>query len=92
MTARVDGAVQGDLLGRNLLHRDHGMSVTSVRVEHRAEQPGLVDHDVVGQQHCERLVPDVMTTDRYRVPETERITLAYVVEVGEVRRDLHLLQ
>ncbi len=57
-------------------------------VEHRAEQRGVVDHDVVAEQHRERLVADVLARDGHRVTEPERIALSDVVDVGEVVDDL----
>ena len=63
-----------------------------VHVEHRTQQRAVVDHEVVGQQHGERLVADMMACDRHRVTETEWIALTHVVDVGEIRGELHLLQ
>ena len=64
--------------------------VLLVHVDHRSEQRRVVDHEVVGEQHGERFVADVMPRDRDRVPETERVLLADVVHVGEVRCDTAL--
>ena len=63
-----------------------------MHVQHRSEQPRVVDHDVVGEQHGERFVADVMPRNRHRVAETERVALADIVNVGEVRCELHFLQ
>ena len=68
------------------MQREHRAPVALVHVEHRAEQLAVVDHDVVAEQHRERLVADVLARDRHRVPETERVALADVVDVGELAR------
>ena len=60
--------------------------------DHRAEQHRVVDHEVVGEQHREGLVADVVTRDRHRVAEAERLALAHVVHVGEGVRVLHFLK
>ena len=87
-----DAAVRRDLVGRHFFERDHRPAAALVDVEHRAQQRTVVDHDVVGEQHRERLVTDVMARDRDRVAEPERIALAHVVDVGELGRELHFLQ
>ena len=74
------------------MQRDNGASHTRVHVEHGSEQSRVVDHDVVGEQHGERFVSDVMPRNRHRVSETEWVALADVVDVGEVRCELHFLQ
>ena len=58
----------------------------------RSRVAALVDHEVVGEEHRERLVTHVMSRDRNRVTETERIALTDVVDVGEVGGELHLLE
>ena len=77
----------------HLLQRDHAIrrarSCTSSIARSSA---AVVDHEVVGEQHRERLVADVVTRHRHRVAEAERLALAHVVDVGEVGRELHLLQ
>ena len=61
-----------------------------VHVEHRAEQLAVVDHDVVAEEHRERLVAHVLARHAHRVAEAERVALADVVDVGEVVDVLHL--
>ena len=66
--------------------------VAVVHVEHRAEQLAVVDHDVVAEDHRERLVAHVLAGDADRVPEAERVALADVVDVGELGDVLHLVR
>ncbi len=51
----------GDLVHRHLHQREHRPAVAVVDVEHGAEQLRVVDHDVVAEQHRERLVADVLS-------------------------------
>ena len=74
------------------MQRQHRAALGGVDVEHRAQQPGVVDHDVVAEHHRERLAGDVVPRDGDRVAEAQRVALADVVEVGDLVRRLHLAE
>ena len=89
---RIRAAVRGDFLRRHLLQRDHRVPELLPRGDHRTQQHGVVDHEIVGEQHRERFVADVIARDRHRVPESERILLAHVVDAARSVAVLHLVQ
>jgi hypothetical protein len=63
-----------------------------MNLEHRAEQRGVVDHDVVAEQNRERLVADMLTRDRDGVTEAQRVALTDVVDVGQVVDDAYVVE
>src|SRR5690606_17657165 len=60
--------------------------------DHLAEDLGVVDHDVVAEQHDERVVADVAAGLGDGVAEPERLALADVVDLGEVGEAADLLE
>ena len=74
---RVQDPVADDLLARDALDRDDRPTVGVVRVDQLARD-GLatrVEHDVVAEQHRERLVADEILGNQDGMPQPELLTL-----------------
>lgn len=86
--ARVIGgnAVGRDLVELDLLQCDDAGAGLLVHLDHPLEQGSAGGHDVVTEEHGEGLVTDVLLRAEDGVTEAEGVTLAEVVDVGEVRR------
>jgi hypothetical protein len=73
--ARRDDSVAGGLLGRDLLDADDVAADFFIGVDHLAKAAGLAPHQIVGKQHCERLVADDVARAPDGVAEPERLLL-----------------
>ncbi len=75
--ARRDDAVAGGLLRRDLLDADDVAADLPVGVDHLAQAARLAPHEVVGEQHRERLVADDVAGAPHRMAEAERLLLTH---------------
>ena len=76
----------------NSLRAHDGASVPLVDVEHVAQDVRLLGHDVVAQQHGERLLADVFPCHTDGVTQAPGLALAQVVNVAHVGDLAHLLE
>ena len=80
----VDHAVAAGLLVGDLHDRDHRRVGLVVGVDQLADARPVADHDVVGQDHRERLVADELLGHQDGVAQAELLLLAHVGDLGQV--------
>ena len=88
----LDGPVGRDLLGPEALERQHRRAGALVGRHHVGQDRGVLGHEVVGEQHGEGLVADVVASHPDGVAEPARLVLADEVDVGHRGDGLHLGQ
>ncbi len=81
---RGDDAVATGLLARDLHHRDHGVVGLVVDVDELADARSVADHDVVREDHRERLVADEVLGHQDGVTEPELLLLTDVRHLREI--------
>jgi hypothetical protein len=86
----LGAAVAPDLLGLDLLEGEHRAAVLRVDLDHVAEQRVALRHELVAEQHHERVVADVLLGDRYGVSQAQGLALAHVVDVRQLGEVHHL--
>ena len=74
----VDDAVATGVFGGHLLNRDDRHAPLVVLLDHLPQDRLVADHQVVGQQHRERVVADQPLPAQHRMAEAQRLGLAHV--------------
>ena len=82
-----DDAVALRLFGWHFLHCENRGTPFLELIDHLLEHRRRADHQVVGQQHRERVVADQSLRAQHRVAESERLRLAHVDALHVVRLD-----
>ena len=80
-----DHAVAMRVLVGDLHDRDDRAVGLVVRMDELADAGPVADHDVVAEDHRERLVPDDLLGDQHGVPEAELLLLSDIRDLGEIR-------
>ena len=95
----VDDTIAARFRAGHILHREHGTRARFIGLDHLLQHGGtplrlvLAHHQVVGQQHCERLVSDQTLGAEHRMPQAQSPRLAHVNAIHVVGLDgMHQLQ